>query len=113
MNTCSLSDKKCLPCEGDVPALNLAMAEALLKQLSEGWQLSNQGTAICKTFTFKGYWPVIGFVNAIAWMAQQEGHHPDLSVHFGKVIVTYTTHAASGLTENDFICAAKIDQLQA
>lgn len=84
--------------------------QANLKNV-EGWELSADGKELNKTFTFKGYWKTIAFVNSVAWIAQAAGHHPDLSVHYGKVIVTYTTHDIDGLSQNDFDCITKIEAL--
>lgn len=103
-----LSEKKCLPCEGGVPALNTAEAQKLLAQV-QGWQLHEQ--AIFRDFEFKNYYETIAFVNAIAWMAHRENHHPDLEVGYKHCLVRYSTHAVSGLSENDFICAAKVNLL--
>lgn len=109
---CTLSDKKCVPCEGGVPALTNEQAETYLKKLQD-WQINSACTEIISTFTFKNYYHVMAFVNAIAFIAHQEKHHPDLEVHYNKVLVRYSTHAIGGLSENDFICASKIDQLDA
>jgi 4a-hydroxytetrahydrobiopterin dehydratase len=105
-----LTDKRCKPCEGGVAALSKSEAQQLLKQL-QGWELNSSATAISKTFTFKNYFRTMSFVNAIAWIANQENHHPDLTVSFDRCVVQYTTHAINGLSENDFICAAKIDAI--
>lgn len=105
---CDLKDRKCVPCEGGTPPLPTAEAEVLLRELS-GWSISDKG--IEKGFTFKNYCRTMAFVNAVAWIAHSEGHHPDLTVSYGSCTVRLTTHAAGGLTENDFICAAKIDAL--
>ena len=105
---CDLTNKQCKPCEGGVPPLTQDEALALLKQL-EAWELG--GDRISKTFSFKNYYQVIAFVNAVAWMTHREDHHPDLNVGYNKCRVEYSTHAIGGLSENDFICAAKIDAL--
>jgi len=110
--TTSLAEKKCVPCEGDVPALSDAEAQDLLKQV-QGWRIEKpQGgePRIEKTFKFDGFMPAVDFVNQIARIAEDEGHHPDLYVKWGEVRVMLWTHAAKGLTENDFILAAKIDK---
>ena len=73
--------------------------------------LDFDATEIRREFAFKGFYKTMGFVNAVAWIANGEGHHPDLEVGWGRCLVRYTTHAVDGLTENDFICAAKIDAL--
>ena len=83
----------------------------LARQLIATFPASDAGTEIRREFTFKGFYKTMGFVNAVAWIANAEGHHPDLEVGWGRCLVRYTTHAVSGLTENDFICAAKIDAL--
>ena len=108
----SLVNKKCQACEGGVLALNHDEVKTYMEQIDSEWSVDEENKVISKKYQFKNYAKTIAFVNAIAWIAEQEGHHPDLSVHYGKVIVDFTTHAVNGLTENDFICAAKIDLLQ-
>lgn len=105
-----LNEKKCKPCEGGVLPLNKEEAENLLSQLSE-WELNTSVTVIHKTFRFKNFLQTMSFVNAVAWIANQEGHHPDLEVGYNTCKINFTTHAIKGLSENDFICAAKIDTL--
>lgn len=105
---CDLTNKNCKPCEGGVPALTQDEAKKLLKQL-DGWELKDN--TISKTFAFKNYYQVIAFVNAVAWMTHREDHHPDMSVGYNQCRVEYSTHAIGGLSENDFICAAKVDAL--
>lgn len=106
-----LAEKHCVPCEGGVKPLNREEAERYLKKLTPEWQLSSDGKQIHKDFRFKGFNATMGFVNAVAWIANQEGHHPDLEVGYSHCLVRYTTHAIGGLSENDFICAAKVDRL--
>ena len=103
-----LSEKRCLACEGGVPKLSASEIDALLKKLNS-WIVSTDQKKISKTFSFKNYYQTMAFVNAIAWISHAENHHPDLSVHYNQCVVSYSTHAVNGLTENDFICAAKID----
>ena len=74
-----------------------------------GWQ--RQGAVLSKTFTFTDYYQTMAFVNALAWIAHQENHHPDLAVHYNRVVVNWSTHDAGGLTLNDFICASKCQAL--
>lgn len=106
-----LVKRRCEPCEGGVPPLDGSAVSQLIAALHEDWMLAEDGRSITRTFTFSGYHWTISFVNAVAWIAENEGHHPDLVVTYGKVEVLYTTHAIGGLSENDFICAAKIDRL--
>lgn len=105
---CDLASKHCKPCEGGVPPLTPAEAGLLLKTL-DGWTLS--GNELVKTFQFKNYHETMAFVNATAWISHREDHHPDLEVGFRQCRVRYSTHAIGGLSENDFICAARIDAL--
>ena len=108
MTVCELTTKKCKPCEGGVPPLAPAEVERLLKQLP-GWVLDNG--MITKTYAFKDYHHTMAFVNATAWISHRENHHPDILVGYNQCRVAYITHAIKGLSENDFICAAKIDRL--
>lgn len=105
-----LSQKKCQACEGFSEALDQDTAQILLKQLP-AWQLSADAKSIARNFEFKGFNKVMGFVNAVAWIANQESHHPDIRLGYNYCHITFTTHALNGLSENDFICAAKVDQL--
>ncbi len=105
-----LLSKKCVPCEGGVAKLDVESVRVLLQQVPE-WALSADGQAISRTFSFGNYWQTMAFVNAVAWVAHTEDHHPDMSVHWGKCVVTFNTHAVGGLTDNDFICAAKVSAL--
>jgi len=106
-----LSQRKCVPCEGGVKALDRPTAENLLKQLGPQWKLSADGKQIHGAFEFKNYFRTTAFVNAIAWIAHNEDHHPDITFGYKTAAVTYWTHAIGGLSENDFICAAKVDGL--
>jgi len=105
---CDLADKSCKPCEGGVPPLADAEVRDILAQL-DGWTLA--GSVISKTYAFKNYYQTMAFVNAAAWISNRENHHPDLVVGYNTCRVEYTTHAIKGLSENDFICAAKLDAL--
>lgn len=108
MNT-PLIQKRCVPCEGGVPKLKQEEIKNFLKQVS-GWQ--EQQEKIFKTFQFKNFLEAMKFVNQMADLAEAEAHHPDFSVHYNKVDVMIWTHAIGGLSENDFILAAKIDGLE-
>jgi 4a-hydroxytetrahydrobiopterin dehydratase len=103
-----LARKKCVPCEGGVAPLTPEQVRPLLKGL-EGWAL--EGGMIAKTYRFKNYFETMAFVNAAAWVSHREDHHPDMLVGWGQCKVSYVTHAINGLSENDFICAAKLDAL--
>jgi 4a-hydroxytetrahydrobiopterin dehydratase len=106
--TCDLATKSCKPCEGGVPPLTPAEIEPLLRELKD-WEVA--GKEIAKTYRFKNYYETIAFVNAVAWLSHREDHHPDLEVDYNQCRVRYSTHAIGGLSENDFICAAKVDSL--
>jgi 4a-hydroxytetrahydrobiopterin dehydratase len=106
-----LTDKRCKPCEGGVPPLSEAEAKSLLAMLSSGWILSKEAPAIRREFKFKDFYRTMSFVNALAHIANIEDHHPDLEVGYGYCRVQFSTHAIKGLSENDFICAAKIDRI--
>ncbi len=101
-----LQHQKCQPVSGS--PLNDADVAQHLGQLS-GWQVANG--AIEKTFSFKNYHETLAFVNALAWIAHTEDHHPDLAVSYNRCGVRYSTHSVGGLSLNDFICAAKVDAL--
>jgi len=103
-----LVKRKCKPCEGGVAAYAEAQARAELKGL-KGWVLENG--KLVKLYPFGNYHQTMAFVNALAWVSHREDHHPDLDVGYNKVRVAYWTHAVGGLSENDFICAAKCDAL--
>lgn len=107
-----LLGKHCQACEGSVLPLTRQEAEKLLKKI-EGWQLNNDATMIENSFAFKNYYHTMAFVNALAYISHIENHHPDLEVSYNRCVVRYTTHAIKGLSENDFICAAKTNSLMA
>ena len=103
-----LARKKCLPCDGNTPPLDEARIGALLGRVA-GWV--REGNAITKTYRFANYHETMAFVNATAWVSHRQDHHPELAVGYDRCKVTYSTHAVGGLSENDFICAARIDAL--
>jgi 4a-hydroxytetrahydrobiopterin dehydratase len=103
-----LAAKKCKPCEGDVAPYSAAQVNDMLKQL-KGW-IVEEGKLV-KVYPFSNYYQTMAFVNALAWVSHREDHHPDLIVGYNKCRVEYMTHAIGGLSENDFICAAKCDTL--
>lgn len=106
-----LAQKHCTPCEGGTPKMQRAEVDERLAQLHEDWTLDESGPALYREFKFKGFAKTMYFVNALAYLADQEGHHPDVSFGWGYCQVRFSTHAIGGLSENDFICAAKVDQL--
>jgi 4a-hydroxytetrahydrobiopterin dehydratase len=103
-----LARKKCAPCEGGVAPMTQAQIGHFLKGLS-GWEFLDG--RIRKTFRFKNYHETMAFVNATAWISHREDHHPDIELGYGQATVAYMTHAIKGISENDFICAAKVDAL--
>ncbi|MCC7484510.1 MAG: 4a-hydroxytetrahydrobiopterin dehydratase [Burkholderiales bacterium] len=107
-DTPGLAAKKCLPCEGGVSPLKGGEIERLLKQIP-GWQYA--GGRIVKTYSFADHYQAVAFVNAAAWLSHRENHHPDITLGYNECRVEYVTHAIGGLSENDFICAAKLDAL--
>lgn len=103
-----LARKKCAPCEGGTAAMSDAQIAPMLKGLS-GWQ--RNGMKIVKEYRFKDHYQTQAFTNAVMWVSHREDHHPELVVGYNTVMVAYWTHTLGGLSENDFICAAKVDQL--
>ena len=105
-----LSQKHCVPCEGDAEPLTVAEAQKFLSSLHD-WQLSDDACLLSKTIVCKDFVEALGMANKIGEIAERENHHPDLSVSWGKLGITLSTHAITGLSENDFILAAKIDKM--
>lgn len=103
-----LAKRKCKPCEGGVAPYSPEQAKELLGQL-KGWILEDG--KLVKLYPFRNYHETMAFVNALAWISHREDHHPDLRVGYNQCRVEYSTHAIGGLSENDFICAAKADAL--
>lgn len=109
----ALRERHCEPCEGGVAPLTRTEAQALLAALDSAWTLAEDGRSLMRAISFAGWNRVIGFANAVSWIANTEGHHPVIELGYGYCNVTWTTHAIEGLSVNDFICAAKTDQLLA
>ena len=105
-----LSQAHCTPRKGQEHRLAEASVRELLAQVPE-WELAENDHALVRTFTFPDYYRTMSFVNALAHVANREDHHPDLSVHYDRCVVRFSTHDVGGLSENDFICAAKADAL--
>ena len=108
-----LSNKKCIPCEGGIPAFDISEIHKYIKQV-DGWKVlkdNNQNYFIEKKFKFKNYVTSESFVLKVGQIAEKEGHHPDISFGWGYAKIKISTHAINGLAESDFILAAKIDKL--
>ena len=103
-----LVQRRCIPCEGGIPPLDKAAQSELLKQLPAGWQVID-GHHLEKEFKFKKFIDGLNFTNAVGAVAEAEGHHPDIFLTWGRVKLTIWTHAINGLTESDFILAAKAE----
>lgn len=111
-----LSSQTCVPCEGGTPPLETVRINELLPQIGEKWHLvpatPTEGMMIRRDFTFKNFVAAMIFVNKIAELAEHEGHHPDLHIFYNKLTVALWTHAVGGLSDNDFIVAAKINEIK-
>lgn len=108
--SCSLENKKCVPCEGGTPRLRPKDYQPFLATL-HGWNVRDE-KSLQKSMTFKNFAEALSFLNRVSALAEDEGHHPDLNLHgWNKLDITLSTHAIGGLSENDFILAAKIDRL--
>ena len=107
----NLVQKHCESCEGIGQALNSEQIQNLLPQLDSGWQVSEDKKEIKRSFSFANFYETMAFINAIAWIANQENHHPDLEVGYNYCHIRFMTHALKGLSLNDFICAAKVDAI--
>ena len=106
----TLREQHCQPCAGGTPPLDAARTRALQAQLDGRWRVES-GKALRAEFEFRNYWETTAFVNAVAWIAHREDHHPDICFGYKTCAITYSTHSVGGLSENDFICAAKVDAL--
>ncbi|MBI4841485.1 MAG: 4a-hydroxytetrahydrobiopterin dehydratase [candidate division NC10 bacterium] len=105
----SLAEMKCVPCKGGIPPMEKARARELLKELSSGWDL-NQAGHLERTYSFKNFVQALEFANKVGAIAEEEGHHPDLHIAWGKCTIEIWTHKIQGLTESDFYLAAKADR---
>ncbi len=105
-----LALESCTPRQGPEYALSVTEVAALLAVVP-GWATSDDGKTISKSYGFKNYYRTMAFVNAVAWIAHREDHHPDLVVSYNQCLVRYSTHDVGGLSRNDFICAAKVEAL--
>ena len=110
MNANELAKKKCVPCRGGTPPLSAAEAKTYLAAVPE-WRVSADGKQITRTFTYKDFIQAMKFVNKVAEVAEEQGHHPDIHIHWNKVELVLWTHSIGGLHENDFVMAAKLERL--
>lgn len=106
---CDLSKKKCLPCKGGIPALKGESLKELQKQLGNDWKVVDEHH-LEKEYSFKNFKDALAFTNEVGALAEEEGHHPDIYLSYGKVKIELWTHKINGLTESDFILAAKIEE---
>ncbi len=111
MNNEDLTKQHCVPCEGGVDPMSKADAEAMRDFHVKDWVISEDSKSISKHFKFKNFKEALEFVNKVGDIAEGEGHHPDMELGWGKLNITLTTHAIQGLSQNDFIVAAKINQI--
>lgn len=105
----SLADQQCIPCRGGVPPLEIERAQALLAELEEGWSLNAQGH-LERPYSFANFVEAMALANRVTEIAEEQSHHPDLYIRWGQCRVEIWTHKISGLTESDFVLAAKIDR---
>ena len=106
-----LRERRCVACPPGTPPISAARIGELHPELAPGWHLDADRQALTRDFKFDNFHATMAFVNAVAWIAHVEDHHPALEVGYGHCRVTFSTHSVGGLSENDFICAAKIDAL--
>jgi len=107
-----LASKRCAPCTSETPRVSGDSAKKLAAQIPK-WSVASDEKSITRRYEFENYYETMAFVNALAWIAHREDHHPDLVVGYKTCEVRYSTHANGGLSENDFVCAAKVDALLA
>ncbi len=105
-----LTQKKCQACEGYEDPLTASDVQAFKTHVNEEWNVSEDNVWITREFSFENFAEALEFVNTVGEIAESEGHHPDIELSFGKAVVHLSTHAIGGLSENDFIMAAKIDE---
>jgi 4a-hydroxytetrahydrobiopterin dehydratase len=107
----SLRDRKCQACAPGTPPLEADEAVRLLRELQGGWRIAEDGKSLRRAYGFKDFYRTMAFVNAVAWIANAEDHHPDMEVGYNYCRIEFSTHSVGGLSENDFICASKLDAL--
>lgn len=110
MNMTELAQQNAQALPKGSAAMDPEEAENLLQEIS-GWEIDNDAKSIQRSFKFKDFYQTVAFVNAVAWVANQQDHHPDLEVSYNRCVIHFSTHSVGGLSRNDFICAARINQL--
>lgn len=110
---CDLSKKDCVPCAGGVDPMTAEAAREMAGSLHADWALDTEAGRLTRRFAFKGFARAVSTANLAAWLGDRMGHHPDIAFGWGYCEVTYTSHEIGGLSENDFICAARLDALMA
>ncbi len=106
-----LEQRKCMPCEGGIDSLDRHASTKLLEQLNNEWKLTEDGKKIFREYKLKNYYEITSLINLIIWISHQEDHHPEITFSYNSARITYYTYSINGLSENDFICAAKIDKM--
>jgi len=106
----SLAEKNCIPCRGDIPPLRPEQTAALLGQLGNGWECVDEHH-LRKAYSFPNFAKALAFTNKVGEIAEAQGHHPDIELGWGRVVLSVHTHSIDGLTESDFILAAKSDEV--
>ena len=107
----TLRERACTACKPGTPTVDPATATRLLSQLAPDWAIAPNGKSLERTWKFADFHQTMAFVNAVAWIANAEDHHPDMEVGYNYCRIEFSTHSVGGLSENDFICAAKLDAL--
>ncbi|MEP7118452.1 MAG: 4a-hydroxytetrahydrobiopterin dehydratase [Acidobacteriota bacterium] len=113
MTVCDLKDRTCAPCQGGTPPLDAEACARLMAELHADWRLDAATHTITRRFEFKGFAKAVQMANLAAWHGDKQGHHPDVAFGWGYCTIGYTTHEIDGLSDNDFICAARLDALVA
>lgn len=113
MEVCDLSNRECVPCKGGVPPMDAEACTAMKAELHPDWALDDAAKVLSRRFGFKGFAKAVQMANLAAWLGDRQGHHPDIAFGWGYCTVNFTTHEIGGLSENDFICAAKLDRIVA
>ncbi len=106
-----LTTKKCVPCEGGVPPFTPSQIEEYKKEVSSEWEVIEDNHKLMRKFKFEDFRKAMGFVNKVADVAEEDQHHPNIEIFYNIVKLTLWTHAIAGLSENDFIVAAKVDKI--